>query len=208
VSAIVIVNDGIKISSLSFEGEGYQIMIPENSSFWKLPADQKIDALQKAREAGIYVEDIECINNWFDNFPNGIEKDGEIKAFFERISGNEVTVLHRVANNPFISEQIKAEISDLFEKYKDILAAEHLKRAPDRNLRSEIIERDFFSCRYCGRQLEKSEIHIDHIVPYSLGGKTEIDNLAVACFTCNIKKAGRTPEAAGMLLLPLEEPRK
>jgi 5-methylcytosine-specific restriction endonuclease McrA len=34
-----------------------------------------------------------------------------------------------------------------------------------------------------------------------LGGTDELENLVMACRDCNIRKGGRTPEQAGMVLL-------
>lgn len=47
-------------------------------------------------------------------------------------------------------------------------------------------------CYWC---LEKcdGEYHIDHYVPLSKGGKHEIDNLVIACPTCNIRKNAKDP---------------
>ncbi len=45
------------------------------------------------------------------------------------------------------------------------------------------------------------ELTYDHVVPRSQGGKTVWDNIVTACQECNGRKAGRTPEQAGMRLL-------
>ena len=58
-------------------------------------------------------------------------------------------------------------------------------------------------CRYCGRVLLDGEINLDHVKPYSRGGKTIQENLVVSCKKCNIAKGDRTPEEAGMELLPI-----
>ena len=44
-------------------------------------------------------------------------------------------------------------------------------------------------CHYCGKNLEENELTIDHIVPYSRGGKTVKENLVIACHECNISKS-------------------
>lgn len=47
-------------------------------------------------------------------------------------------------------------------------------------------------CAYCDQGLERDgSWHVEHVVPFSVGGKTEIANLVAACVTCNlIAKAG------------------
>lgn len=76
-------------------------------------------------------------------------------------------------------------------------------------LRREVFERDNFQCRYCGRaygemlphETEQDSIFtVDHVTPESRGGDTTVDNLVACCKPCNCKKAGRTPQEAGMTL--------
>lgn len=43
-------------------------------------------------------------------------------------------------------------------------------------------------CHYCGRQVDPSEITMDHIVPLSKGGKSEKNNVIPCCKDCNNKK--------------------
>lgn len=61
--------------------------------------------------------------------------------------------------------------------------------------------RDGFCCQYCGVKLPMSLLNYDHVVPRSQGGKTTWENIVMACYSCNDKKGGRTPEQAGMALL-------
>ena len=51
--------------------------------------------------------------------------------------------------------------------------------------------RDNYKCRECGATSEDSKLHIDHILPYSKGGLTELDNLQVLCSDCNHSKYTR-----------------
>ncbi len=61
--------------------------------------------------------------------------------------------------------------------------------------KEEIFKRDGLSCLYCG---STESLCIDHIVPVSMGGKSDPDNLATSCKSCNSGKSGRTPAMAGM----------
>ena len=55
-------------------------------------------------------------------------------------------------------------------------------------VRFRIFERDNFTCVYCGCRANTENLHVDHIEPYSKGGKTTLDNLVTSCSTCNIGK--------------------
>src|SRR5512139_1612122 len=61
--------------------------------------------------------------------------------------------------------------------------------------------RDHGSCQYCGGKREPSDLTYDHVVPRSMGGKTDWSNIVTCCIDCNRRKGGRTPEQAGMRLL-------
>lgn len=56
-------------------------------------------------------------------------------------------------------------------------------------LRFEVMKRDKFRCSICGARAGDIELEIDHIIPVSKGGKTEINNLQTLCFDCNRGKS-------------------
>ena len=57
-------------------------------------------------------------------------------------------------------------------------------------LRRQIEERDVHRCAYCQTAEENCglRMHIDHITPEIKGGATQLDNLCLACFACNVYK--------------------
>ena len=59
------------------------------------------------------------------------------------------------------------------------------RKAIKEDLRNEIFERDGYVCRLCG---SGERLTIDHIKPFSKGGKTENNNLQTLCFACNLEK--------------------
>jgi 5-methylcytosine-specific restriction endonuclease McrA len=67
--------------------------------------------------------------------------------------------------------------------------------------RRGVIIRDRETCQYCGRQMNRTHLTIDHVIPRTLGGPTDWDNVVAACRECNHRKGGRTPEQANMPLL-------
>lgn len=46
-------------------------------------------------------------------------------------------------------------------------------------------------CPLCGEHFELSEMHADHIKPWSKGGKTIATNCQMLCTQCNIKKGNK-----------------
>ena len=58
-------------------------------------------------------------------------------------------------------------------------------------VRRGVFERDNHTCQYCGAT---ERLSLDHIVPWSRGGKDSADNLVTACRSCNSKKNARTPD--------------
>lgn len=66
--------------------------------------------------------------------------------------------------------------------------------------RRNLMLRDQYQCQYCGRRARERELNVDHVLPRSRGGADSWHNLVVSCRECNLKKAHRTPQEAGMNL--------
>jgi 5-methylcytosine-specific restriction endonuclease McrA len=54
-----------------------------------------------------------------------------------------------------------------------------------------IWKRDLGICIYCGKPAQV----IDHVVPYSRGGKTRLDNGVCCCNNCNYEKRDKLIES-------------
>jgi hypothetical protein len=60
--------------------------------------------------------------------------------------------------------------------------------------RRAVLKRDGYRCVKCGANRQKDPsvtLHVDHIVPVSKGGTSELDNLQTLCFDCNEGKKDR-----------------
>lgn len=79
-------------------------------------------------------------------------------------------------------------------------------------LRQLVGERARGSCEYCLSQAQFSpqSFSVEHIYPRSLGGATELDNLALSCAGCNGHKYNKTQaiDSATNELAPLFHPRQ
>lgn len=60
-------------------------------------------------------------------------------------------------------------------------------------LKREVAARTAFQCAYCRSQEAVAGVQftVDHILPKSLGGTDELDNLFLACWDCNLFKRDR-----------------
>lgn len=52
-------------------------------------------------------------------------------------------------------------------------------------LRFAILERDDFTCQYCGATAPSVPLEVDHRIPVAAGGTDDWDNLVTACWPCN-----------------------
>lgn len=59
------------------------------------------------------------------------------------------------------------------------------------SLRYDVLSRSKGMCVACGAKSTEASMHIDHIIPRSLGGRTEIGNLQALCYRCNTEKRNR-----------------
>lgn len=61
-------------------------------------------------------------------------------------------------------------------------------------LRHYILERDNYTCKFCGNSTKFEPnllLEIDHIIPISKGGMTELNNLQTLCWRCNRAKGAK-----------------
>ena len=80
------------------------------------------------------------------------------------------------------------------------------------NLRARVRALDQERCAYCQspEELTVTSFEVDHIVPVSAEGETTLDNLCLACPSCNRHKAARqsAPDPETGQDTPLYHPRR
>ena len=60
------------------------------------------------------------------------------------------------------------------------------------SLRIKVLELAKGKCQLCGTSVKEAPIDVDHIVPRSKGGKTDLQNLQALCYRCNRGKGNRS----------------
>jgi hypothetical protein len=60
-------------------------------------------------------------------------------------------------------------------------------------IRGDVVLRAGNRCEYCGLSQagQEAAFHVDHVVPRIAGGPTELNNLALACVSCSLRKGAR-----------------
>ncbi len=88
-------------------------------------------------------------------------------------------------------EELVTNLAELAQRdeRRSRIAAERRKMTS--RMRVDVLRRDGYRCQMCGRQAADVEMHVDHIVPVSRGGTTEISNLQTLCIDCNLGKSNR-----------------
>lgn len=109
--------------------------------------------------------------------------------------------IHVVARMPKKEwDKSKGDILSLFDRTKGHSEADmmlgvglgHIRPAIPKDLRERVMERDRYTCVYCGAH--DRPIHLDHLIPWSRGGEDSFENLAVACVKCNTSKGALTAD--------------
>lgn len=138
-----------------------------------------------------FQEVISWVNITFPNYRK------EMKGIEWGILYNKYNTNHY--NSLFLEEQIKKlmQDDDVTKKsgiYEYLLSGDekHLNvRKFSENMKREAYERQSGICAICNEYFKFEEMEGDHITPWHLGGKTNVDNCQMLCMSCNRQKGGK-----------------
>ena len=116
-----------------------------------------------------------------DELKDPEKQDPRLVVYHERVSHSSDSLDSLTYRHNFLKESLLATVPNLPQKDP--------KRSFDEAQRQVIFRRDKGICQICGKECEWNDWEADHIVPWSKGGKTEIENGQVLCSTCNQKKS-------------------
>ena len=87
-------------------------------------------------------------------------------------------------------DAVKACYDDAEKRILNQHSAQYQRDIMTNSLRYDVMKRDGFRCVLCGASSQEDgvKLHVDHILPVSKGGKTEMSNLRTLCNRCNFGK--------------------
>ena len=133
--------------------------------------------------------DKKVINTSAEMFLNNFLVASILKGHFQGNKGNSLDIIPNYDNNEI---SFGDDVDDEEVKLPSKVTKQKGKRAIPLTFRYQVLKRDNSKCVACGRGVDDNVIlHIDHKIPFSLGGLTTLDNLQTLCLECNISKSNR-----------------
>lgn len=93
--------------------------------------------------------------------------------------------------DPRLRATMRRYVNETFDanfRVKRIVTPQKPKAYISGMLRKKVFERDAYRCKHCG---DWHDLSVDHIMPESLGGTLDLDNLQTLCIRCNCRKNNR-----------------
>jgi len=115
-----------------------------------------------------------------------------LEAFVSRMNQDENS-----EGQPVFKKEEEIQVSQTRVQIRRHIVAVEDKHNIGLGLRYKVLSRDKFKCVRCGASPATDptcRLHIDHIVPFSKGGKTLLENLQTLCENCNLGKGNRHSE--------------
>ena len=172
------------LNNFSAAEEGKQILLKEREEIIYNNKNQIPFTIRKYR-----------LNKFFEKlgyFPIDISDSHFPKYSFKYISagGNSGMTCDIVLN----LENLERFVSYLYTQVELSKTIKYQRALMTDKLRTEIKERDNYTCQKCGISVEQEPhllLEIDHIIPVSKNGKTTLDNLQTLCWKCNRQKSNK-----------------
>lgn len=118
---------------------------------------------------------------------------GEEPRFFELINTIKEKLLATSDEDDMYDDIEEEDFDDEEIEHSEAVADMVDKFSPKVGIRWQVFDRDNFRCVACGKSAHDGvELHIDHILPRSKGGKDELNNFQTLCNLCNLGKSNKS----------------
>jgi len=141
-----------------------------------------------------YIRAAEDVYKYGKKLPEVSKEGGFCKRAFQRFLTNNGTKYMSLRYGFLANNMAKGYTENTVRKKMGFKSSRHLNKLMWDKIRGDIkpsvrwkiLKRDNFRCVLCGADATDRKLHIDHIDPVSLGGKSNPKNLRVLCDACNI----------------------
>lgn len=117
---------------------------------------------------------------------NNMERDRETKKKWKENNMDKFRASRRKSYLKIMSDPVLAQ--RFYERVGKSYKSKRNGNKLNPILRFKILNRDNFTCKYCGRKPPEVKLQVDHIIPRSKGGADIESNLVVSCSECNLGK--------------------
>ncbi len=136
--------------------------------------------------------------NWFIGFENRRRQDEDKPEDHrdERMVSYQLAVLQQTANLASQEERRRILTEDLLTMIPDLILLDD-QRLFTHDQRAAIFRKARGKCANPGKsgdcliECGWNDIHADHLVPYSKGGRTTVANGKLLCRNCNLRKSNK-----------------
>lgn len=128
-----------------------------------------------------------------DRPPSRITSSGYARKFGTWVKAKQAFVDRVNSDLGEILDEPPKQVSEASRQTVETVLRED-QRAIAVGLRYQVLRRDNFKCVLCGRSPATDGavvLHVDHILAFSRGGKTRLDNLRSTCQDCNLGKGAQ-----------------
>ncbi len=181
----VLENAGLNPTGFNKDRVSEQECFDEIERMWRLLGRQPTtnDIIKR----GICQYSIDIFKRRFGGWRKALE------AFVEYINSTDT---EHESLNVHIDNESRIASNEIIESHESTTTTTSYGHYTSRNinirLRFKVLARDNFKCCACGASPAKDpsvELCVDHIIPWSKGGETVLENLQTLCSKCNLGKS-------------------
>lgn len=74
---------------------------------------------------------------------------------------------------------------------KELRFTRYRRQGISRKAYFQVLERDDYTCQYCGASYPEERVGVDHVIPVIIGGTNAPSNLVACCESCNRSKGDK-----------------
>lgn len=139
-------------------------------------------------------EYIKCQNEIFEQFKNNNIPEFKVVIYINYSSrkGRVKKKKYQTYNKDQFYNKMQEYLKLRDEKKLYEISSRVERSKMSESMRYDVLKRDNFRCQICGASSKDgANLQVDHIIPVSKGGKTEMNNLQTLCSRCNIGKSNK-----------------